>query len=145
MIATVEFVWYVAYCLPLLSKSVYFKCQVGPLSYDCTGHPGTFYVYLGNYIIIRRKIAQEILFPLFKICWNIMYLIFYILASFSVLIMAVFLACCVLNLTWTVASTKYCEMHRTMNELMKKLRIMAKMGLRKGNDFYIECVEIVSS
>ena len=57
----------------------------------------------------------------------------YIPASFSVLIMAVFLACCILNLTWTVASTKYCEMHRTMGELMKKLRLMQKMGLRKGN------------
>ena len=66
VIATVEFAWYVAYCLPLLSKSVYFKCQVGPLSYDCTGHPGTFYVYLGNYIIIRRKIAQEIFFHFSK-------------------------------------------------------------------------------
>ena len=66
VIATVEFVWYVAYCLPLLSKSVYFKCQVGPLSYDCTGHPGTFYVYLGNYIIIRRKIAQDYCVSIFQ-------------------------------------------------------------------------------
>ena len=66
VIATVEFAWYVAYCLPLLSKSVYFKCQVGPLSYDCTGHPGTFYVYLGNYIIIRRKIAQDYCVSIFQ-------------------------------------------------------------------------------
>ena len=46
--------------------------------------------------------------------------------------MIVFLACCALNLTWTVGSTKYCEMQRTMSELMKKLRLMNEMGVRKG-------------
>ena len=51
----------------------------------------------------------------------------------SSLTMGVFLACCVLNLVWTVASTKYCELSRTMNELMKKLRSLKEKGLRKGN------------
>ena len=46
--------------------------------------------------------------------------------------MIVFLACCALNLTWWVGSTKYCEMQRTMSELMKKLRLMNEMGVRKG-------------
>ena len=50
--------------------------------------------------------------------------------------MGVFLACCALNLTWTVGSTKYCEMHRTMSELMKKLRSMEKVGLRKGTNYH---------
>ena len=57
----------------------------------------------------------------------------YFSAVLSVITMGLFLACCALNLTWTVASTKYCEMSRTMNELMKKLRMLEEMGLRTGN------------
>ena len=58
VVATIEFSWYVVWCLPALSKSVYFKCHIGPLSYDCTGHPGQFYVLLGNYIVIWDRIAS---------------------------------------------------------------------------------------
>ena len=58
--------------------------------------------------------------------------VFYISAVLSVITMGLFLVCCVLDLIWTVASTKYCEMSRTMNELMEKLRALEKIGRRKG-------------
>ena len=51
VVATLEFSYFLGLCLPALSKSVYFKCQIGPLHYDCTGHPGQFYVLLCNYKI----------------------------------------------------------------------------------------------
>ena len=134
VVATLEFGYFLGLCLPALSKSVYFKCQIGPLHYDCTGHPGQFYVLLCKHItkmVILTGVSNVI-----RVSIKILRITFFILASFTVLIMAVFLACCVLNLTWTVASTKYCEMYRTMGELMKKLRLMQKMGLRKGNSFF---------
>ena len=78
VVATLEFSYFLGLCLPALSKSVYFKCQIGPLHYDCTGHPGQFYVLLCNYIIninnnsfIYRLILHG--------WWNS----FYIPASFS--------------------------------------------------------------
>ena len=62
LVATLEFGYFLGLCLPALSKSVYFKCQIGPLHYDCTGHPGQFYVLLCKYIteILIRTAASKI-------------------------------------------------------------------------------------
>jgi len=52
VVATLEFGYFLGLCLPSLSKSVYFKCQIGPLHYDCTGHPGQFYVLLSSFTVL---------------------------------------------------------------------------------------------
>ena len=118
--------------LPTITGSVDFRCSIGPLLYDCTGHPGQFYEYLGKKILINLFIFEQYIsqFRKFIVISCQKYSI--ILGWLSYLLMIVFLACCALNLTWTVGSTKYCEMQRTMSELMKKLRLMNEMGVRKG-------------
>ena len=128
IVAALEFVYFFSLCLPALTRSIYFECNIGPLKYECTGHPGQFYLLLGmcflSYMLLFNISIVERA--------DNMYLKSF-LAVLSVITMGLFLACCALNLTWTVASTKYCEMSRTMNELMKKLRMLEEMGLRAGN------------
>ena len=53
-------------------------------------------------------------------------------ATLVTITLALFWSGCVFNLAWIVASTKYCELSRTMNELMHRLRALRDMGLRKG-------------
>ena len=130
IVAALEFVYFFSLCLPALTRSIYFECNIGPLKYECTGHPGQFYLLLGMCFISYMLMFYLSIMPS-GIADNIHLQSFS--AVLSVITMGLFLACCALNLTWTVASTKYCEMSRTMNDLMKKLRMLEEMGLRAGN------------
>ena len=47
IVAALEFVYFFSLCLPALTRSIYFECNIGPLKYECTGHPGQFYLLLG--------------------------------------------------------------------------------------------------
>ena len=136
IVAALEFVYFFSLCLPALTRSIYFECNIGPLKYECTGHPGQFYLLLGMCFLSYMLMFYLSIIPLPSgIADNIHLQSFS--AVLSVITMGLFLACCAMNLTWTVASTKYCEMSRTMNELMKKLRMLEQMGLRTGN--FLDC------
>ena len=47
IVASLQFSYFTIGLLPTLTKSVDFRCSIGPLIYTCSGHPGKFYEYLG--------------------------------------------------------------------------------------------------
>ena len=57
VMASLEFTYFTLRLLPMISKSVTFRCDIGPLLYECTGHPGQFYAYLG-----KKNNRREILY-----------------------------------------------------------------------------------
>ena len=49
VVAALEFTYFSSSLLPAITKSVDFKCTIGyTIKYECTGHPGQFYEYLGR-------------------------------------------------------------------------------------------------
>ena len=49
VVAALEFTYFFSGLLPAITKSVNFKCTIGyTIKYECTGHPGQFYEYIGR-------------------------------------------------------------------------------------------------
>ena len=75
-----------------------------------------------NYQVIKKECVIAI-----------MNSVFYSPGTLVAATLAGFLTCCIFNLAWILASTRYCELSKTMSELMQTLRTLRDMGLRTGN------------
>ena len=48
IVSGLEFSCFLVIVFPILASNLLLKCDIGEFSYECAGHPGQFYLYIGK-------------------------------------------------------------------------------------------------